>query len=290
MNIKKKQRGFTLIEIIIAFALFAIMMGGIYGIILLAMNNNKAGEVKQKAALYGQEVFEDIKSGSINKIDNEMYDISGINLKEDSSSIFKGKKTFKDGYEAEITMERNTSITLNHSNDNIKFHDFNITVSGENGLIRLKSDDKEKSLHYNTESDDSLKIIVNTKTKDKIKQVEIKDEKNNKLLTLYHEIGKDKENYQIRLFLDLKDYRAINKDSSLKKIIIDVYNEDDIPLNIILKNSSKVNVSVNGNLGKVQGYDINSELYNITVEIKNKNIKRDEKLFTGYSTQNVRFN
>ncbi len=113
LKISNKNKGFTLIEIIIAFTLFAIMMGGIYGIVISAMNINKAGEVKQKAALYGQQIFEDIKGGNIISSGDD-YNISGINFKCVSSNKtkFEGNKDLDSGYSAKIILEKVNNIKV----------------------------------------------------------------------------------------------------------------------------------------------------------------------------------
>ncbi|GAA0077213.1 hypothetical protein UT300005_15910 [Clostridium sp. CTA-5] len=313
MNIKKKQRGFTLIEIIIAFALFAIMMGGIYGIVLSAMNNNKAGEVKQQAALYGQEVFEEFKCGDITKTETNSIMLSNnIVLQPVGESNYEGEGYLdKDNkYYAKITVKKNDSITLDKDikagdgsgkeepkEKTIKTCDFNIALSGESSPIKVKEGKSNiGNLEYNTEVNENLKLIINTKTKDDEKVVVIKDKNNKEILTAKSGIEKDNDkDNSIRLNFNFEEYKVKSKvDDKYKKVEINVFNQDDIGLNIVLKKSEKVDVEVNNKLGKVRVYDNRVEndesvklgqLYDITVEIK-KN-KEDASIFAGHSSQNI---
>ncbi|SFD09141.1 type IV pilus modification PilV family protein [Clostridium uliginosum] len=315
MNVKRKRRGFTLIEIIIAFALFGILMLGIYGIVISAMNNNKAGEVKQKAALYGQEVLEEFKSGDITKSESGSIMLSNDIVLSQSveKSNYEGEGYLdKDKkYYAKIIVKKNTSIMLDKevtagegsseesSEEKApKTCDFNIALSGENSPIKVKDDKSKGNLEYDSASDEPIKLIINTKTKENEKVVVIKDENNNKILTTEKEIKKDedKEN-QIKLTFNFDQYRVESKldKNKYKKLEISVYNQDDSPLNIILKKSEKTDVEVKNKLGNVKVYDNRAEnnqssklgeLYDITVKVT-QNGNEGTPIFTGHSSQNI---
>jgi len=118
----KKHRGFTLVEIIISFALFAILMTPIYSIIISTMNNNKNGAVKQTAALHGQEILEGIKSGDIVTDKDKDGNIIAINKIGSLTLSNNGTIPLGEGYEAKVTINRNISMNmdkdLTSNNDN----------------------------------------------------------------------------------------------------------------------------------------------------------------------------
>ncbi|MBY6837660.1 prepilin-type N-terminal cleavage/methylation domain-containing protein [Clostridium botulinum] len=316
LKISNKNKGFTLIEIIIAFTLFAIMMGGIYGIVISAMNINKAGEVKQKAALYGQKILEDIKSKDVRKGEDGSLNISDeIVLSKnpnDSKYSWTGYLDKNNKYYTKIEINKNSSIILNNDEkeDNnsdgeeseeklIKTFDFNIDLDGDTSPIRIKSNNIENGkLEYDINSNEDLKLIINTKTKNNEKILVIKDRDNNEILTDKNYIKKeeDKDN-EIRLNFNFSEYKAKSKldNDKYKKVEIDVFNQDNVPLNIILKKSEKLNVGVNNKLGNIKVYDNRSEnnevlkngqLYDIKIEIS-KSPTDTTPVFTGYSSQNI---
>ncbi|WP_252234497.1 prepilin-type N-terminal cleavage/methylation domain-containing protein [Clostridium sp. ZS1] len=319
LKINNKNKGFTLIEIIIAFALFAIMMVGIYGIVISAMNTNKAGEVKQKAALYGQQIFEDIKSGDIRKDETGKIKISNEIIleedKNDSKYSWNGYLDKNNNYYAEIEMNKNTSITLNNSKKEgnnsdeeesekkiSRTFDFNIALSGDNSdsdYIRVKADTNENGkLKYDINSDKNLKLIVNTMKKSNKKILVIKDSNNKEILTTKSDIKKDEDkDNEIRLNFNFAEYKVESNldNNKYRKIEIDILNQDDVPLNVILKKSEKLDVEVNNKLGNVKVYDNRldndelskvGQLYDIKVEIK-KRQSDTTSIFTGHSSQNI---
>ncbi|NFI94675.1 prepilin-type N-terminal cleavage/methylation domain-containing protein [Clostridium botulinum] len=290
LKISNKNKGFTLIEIIIAFALFAIMMVGIYGIVISAMNTNKAGEVKQKAALYGQQIFEDIKSGDMISSGDD-YNISGINFKCVSSNKtkFEGNKDLDSGYSAKIILDKVNNITLDKDDGTSENNqEFKYTMeTSENGYsIKIKNSDKNIAL---TNNEEKVRFSIEVKTNSDSRNVIIKsDNAFNQLSDTKTITTDDKDKVMVSFnFYKLKFAYEVKKD-----VEIEIYNKDNVPLNIALKKPEGLKIDLVSKEGKVREFtnrgenDDNGlgELYSITTEIKDSkgNIK-----FTGHAMYNI---
>lgn len=313
-KISRKNKGFTLIEIIIAFAIFAIMMGGIYGIIISAMNNNKAGEIKQKAALYAQKIFEDIKSGEIIKDGYGKIKINNnieLNKDDDDKYSWSGYLDDKNDYYAYIEMNKNKSLLFD--NDEEKHEDsfddnnlidrtfnFNVDLIGDNTPIRVKSNSIEDGkLEYDINSNENIKLIINTKIEDNEKLLIIKDKNNKEILKDKIQITNEelkKESIKLNFnFLQYKIFNSESNENKYRNMDIDVFNQDEVPLNIILNKSKELDVKVSNKLGTIRVYDNrfesneslkNGQLYDIKIEIKQKP-NDTTSVFNGYSSQNI---
>ncbi len=290
LKISNKNKGFTLIEIIIAFTLFAIMMGGIYGIVISEMNINKAGEVKQKAALYGQQIFEDIKGGNIISSGDD-YNISGINFKCVSSNKtkFEGNKDLDSGYSAKIILEKVNNITLDKDDGTSENNqEFKYTMeTSENGYsIKIKNSDENITL---TNNEEKVRFSIEVKTNSNSRNVIIKSDNGfNQLSDTKTITTDDKDKVMVSFnFYKLKFAYEVKKD-----VEIEIYNKDNIPLNIALKKPESLKIDLVSKEGKVREFtnrgenDDNGlgELYSITTEIKDSkgNIK-----FTGHAMYNI---
>ncbi|AIY79496.1 type II secretion system protein [Clostridium botulinum] len=290
LKISNKNKGFTLIEIIIAFALFAIMMVGIYGIVISAMNTNKAGEVKQKAALYGQQILEDIKSGDMISSGDD-YNISGINFKCVSSNKtkFEGNKDLDSGYSAKIILDKVNNITLDKGDGTSENNqEFKYTMeTSENGYsIKIKNSDKNITL---TNNEEKVRFSIEVKTNSDSRNVIIKsDNAFNQLSDTKTITTDDKDKVMVSFnFYKLKFAYEVKKD-----VEIEIYNKDNVPLNIALKKPEGLKIDLVSKEGKVREFtnrgenDDNGlgELYSITTEIKDSkgNIK-----FTGHAMYNI---
>ncbi|WP_315078220.1 prepilin-type N-terminal cleavage/methylation domain-containing protein [uncultured Clostridium sp.] len=302
LKIINKNKGFTLIEIIIAFALFGIMMVGIYGIVISAMNTNKDGEVKQKAALYGQKIFEDIKSGPKN-IDGN-YKIGDINLTKESANKFIAKYEFESGYKAIVNIERNTDIILdkdytsNSDEENsedgssneykYKIYNFKFDIKSDGAKITIENDND--SIKLNNIEKNSTEFYIETVTKDSKKIVKIKTDNNS--LIANQELKKDGV---IKLTLNCSEYNSTASYAKYKDIKIHVSNEDENPVYVSIKKKEELDVKIVAESGVVKPFSNlpdefdgikSGELYDVTVEIKNK----DEIEFIRKASQNINFN
>lgn len=301
----KKHDGFTLIEMIISIALFAILMTPVYSIIISTMNKNKDGGIKQTASLHGQEIFEEIKSGSI--VTDTNGNITSIGDITISSSTGTGTKTFDENhdnnyddgdYEAKVTVKKNTSITLDknlveeNTNTDIKPYEFSMSLTGSSDADLKVNDNTLNDVDSNT-----LNLVITTSESDNKKVLTIKDGNNNEVLTSTLSID-EKLDKQIRLTINFSQYKIkdSSNDGNYKKVKIVVYNQDSIPLNICLEKSTDLNVTVDNKLGEVKVYDNRAEdseasnsgeLYDINVEITQKQGNETKTIFTGKTSQNI---
>ncbi|NFE85747.1 prepilin-type N-terminal cleavage/methylation domain-containing protein [Clostridium botulinum] len=290
LKISNKNKGFTLIEIIIAFTLFAIMMGGIYGIVISAMNINKAGEVKQKAALYGQQIFEDIKGGNIINSGDD-YNISGINFKCVSSNKtkFEGNKDLDSGYSAKIILEKVNNITLDKDDGTSENNqEFKYTMeTSENGYsIKIKNSDENITL---TNNEEKVRFSIEVKTNSNSRNVIIKSDNAFNQLSDTKTITTDDKD---KVMVSFNFYKLKSADEAKKDVEIEIYNKDNIPLNIALKKPEDLKIDLVSKEGKVREFtnrgenDDNGlgELYSITTEIKDS---KGNIQFTGHAMYNI---
>lgn len=290
----KKHSGFTLVEVIISIALFAILMTPIYSVIISVMNNNKYGQEKQTGSLYGQEIFEEVKNGDIVPVkDKDGGDIDISSKKSDLDiSGNKGTKQFGNGYEAAVTISKNTSINLNKNSNNtgIEPHEFKISLTGDNES-NLKVNDEP----LNDVSSDVLNLVISTSDN----KIVINDGDNNEVLTVPMNIKADNEKDKpIMLTIDFSEYKLKNNinDENYKNVKISVYNQCDFPLNICLLKSTDFDVSVESKIGDVKVYDNRAadgstsnpgQLYDINVEVTYKQGNEIKTVFTSKATQNI---
>lgn len=288
-----------MVEIIISIALFTIMMTAIYSMIISTMNNNKKAAIKQTAALHGQEIFEEIKSGNAIAVKNADGNIIGISkIGNIAISSTTGKKTFDDDndgiddYEATVTITKNSSIIIDK---NVNPYKCDISLSGDS-KDNLKVNDKPMPLKVLPS--DYLTLVVNSNISDDKKNniLIIKDENNKEVLTSELLIDSKKDN-KINLTINFSQYKLKNSpdDGKYKKVKVIVYNQNDIPLNISLEELGDLDVALDNKLGKVYDDRINGgmskpgELYDIKVEVTEKSDKT-KTVFYGESSQNINVN
>lgn len=298
-NHYKKHNGFTLVEVIISFALFAILMTPIYSMIISTMNNNKNAAIKQTAALHGQEIFEEIKSGNVVAVKNADGNIIGISkIGNISISSTTGKKTFDDdndgidNYEATVTITKNSSIIIDK---NVNPYKCEISLSGDS-KDNLKVNDKPMPLK--DLPSDYLNLVVNSNISDDKKNniLIIKDENNKEVLTKELLIDPKKDN-EINLTINFSQYKLKNSpdDGKYKKVKIIVNNQNDIPLYVSIAESGDLDVAIDKKLGQVSDNRINvgmskpGELYDINVDVTEKSDKT-KVVFSGKASQNINVN
>ena len=208
-NHYKKHNGFTLVEMIISMALFAILMTPIYSMVISSISHNKNGEVKQKAALYGQGIIEKIKSGSV--VVDGSANITKIDDVDISTPTNEVINTLDDGYKAKVTITKNNDISINKNNGTVAVVPFefaislrgstkdNLTVNGENLSSRADL----------LSSDNPLVLVINTNTSTtttiKTKTLTVKDENNNEVYksdkTKELPIAKDMDEIKLKINL-----------------------------------------------------------------------------------------
>ncbi|GEA29219.1 type IV pilus modification PilV family protein [Clostridium diolis] len=302
MKIKlKKHRGFTLIEMIISLALFAILMTPIYSMVILTMKQNNDGGTKQTASLKGQELFEKIKSGDIVPVEDNSGNITAIKIGDKVIQVTSNKiiDDLGDGYKAKIEIQKNSSVNLNKETTTIRTNNFNISLSGNNNPVKIKSDNENGELNYNN-SDDTLELVINTKTGVNSKLLDIKDKYNNIILQDGCFNLNDTDNGSpIKLILNFDEYKVLNASNSnkLKNVDITVYNQDSMPLNLCLQKSNDLNVNIDAKLGNVRVYDNRTKsdsklggLYDIDIVVTQTIEGETKTIFTSRTSQNINQN
>ncbi|MBN7574173.1 hypothetical protein C1H57_00040 [Clostridium sp. 2-1] len=312
----KKHGGFTLVEMIISFALLAILMTPIYSMIISTMNHNKSGEIKQTASLQGQEIFEEIKSQSISPVMDGSGNTTGIKIGgtviptsiNPESGKREAVKDIGNGYKAKVTITKNNSINLDKTVTSIATSNFSVNLSGPTTLGTLTvglNSGKEGILHY-TDSEDVLNLVVNTKTEGNKKLIVIKDKDNNVIkdkdgneLSSELEVSDEEKDNQIKLTLNFDNYKVSRETdpAKLRSVRVSVYNQDDVPLNICLQKSMDLDVSVDTKMGNVRTFDNRTsssnrlgELYDIDVVITQTTNGETKVIFTGKTSQNININ
>lgn len=311
-NKYKKHGGFTLIEMIISFALFAIVMTPIYSMIISTMNHNKSGEVKQTASLQGQEIFEKIKSEDIVPVKDGNGNMIGIKIggKVIQTSTNQVKQDLGNGYAATVKILKNSSINLDKTVTSIATSNFNVDLSSSNTSTTINvevNNEKNGVLNY-TALDDVVELVINTKTDGNKKLIVIKDKNNNVIKdnngkelspTYQLDVSDTEKNNQIKLIIDFDGYKVLSTTdrTKLRNVKVSVYNQDDVPLNICLQKQIDLNVIVDTKIGNVRVFDNRAsndfklgELYNIDVGVTQTINGETKTIFTGKTSQNMNVN
>lgn len=140
---RKSKKGFTLLEVIISFALISIILIPIANIVLTSVKINKTTENKQQAKAVLQETVENIKA-----IDSLASAVStpltnGITLSEttveDNKSIYSLSGNVN-GFSIEGSIKENSVVTNNKVSEmkvdrTIYFYDGSISISNGKGII-----------------------------------------------------------------------------------------------------------------------------------------------------------
>ncbi|MCF0239605.1 MAG: prepilin-type N-terminal cleavage/methylation domain-containing protein [Streptococcus gallolyticus] len=127
MKLKCKKKGVTLLEVIVSVAILAVISVPVGGMLITSVKTNKQVEDKQKAALLGQEILEEIKvvefdDLGVTKLSN------GIEIEKDSVNT-DGLITYKATSNNEVN-GFNVSIDLVQDKNSI----FGQTVANIEGL------------------------------------------------------------------------------------------------------------------------------------------------------------
>ncbi|MBU3160434.1 prepilin-type N-terminal cleavage/methylation domain-containing protein [Clostridium frigoris] len=288
--IKKKKRGFTLIEVLVSIAIFSIMSIPVSMMVISGVKNSKSGEYKQKAAAISQQIIEELKSNNAvsasnsNKIELRSGSLdavpatTGHNIRFSKTNI---NVDTKNSLTADVTFERRNLEYNNRSIENTVAYDLTIEMNKDTINV-IKADKSHKLIPIVIGSDFEIINNPNNGDNDNIKLVW----KNRNDLT---EIGSYKR---------ISDSSGITNSGKIK--IVSGDNTDNIflennltnPLQIYVfsGNDSKVNnfTYSNGlvqlyedNLNPPTGEDLNNNgVYDITVKIyKNENSSNEVKVY-----------
>lgn len=263
----RKSEGIALTEVIISIAIISLIVTfGARSMMTNSMENSKAGEVKQQAAMYGQQIFENFKSPEIPKtISATGMNVSDIyKLQGTDEYITDTPKELGNRYKASIKVKANTSgigTVLNKEIDIAKSYPekLDITHAPSTLIIYVKKIDTEK-------------------------EITIIDENGNKLL---HDIFPFDDTKKMPIKLSIN----FNRNETLaieKNVEIKVCNQGEEYINIVCEDKPKnlfLSLAQYGE-GEFTFYDksVDKDLYDITV-----NITRDGKtVFNGSASLNMK--
>lgn len=294
---QKKLKGFTLIDTIISFALFSIMLTALYMIIIVSMNNTSKSEEKQKAALYGQQVLEEINNASVNTDKDGLISIKLLMKdKHNKEIVINNNEDYEleDGYKISINATKNDSITLGKKED-VKSYD-NLCIY--KAKIKWNSSPLEIDAEVNSNTNKE-KVSFNNNDKNIVFNFRVYKEENNIIFDLNdNKIIQEKyeeDNSVVKAELNFNDYSVIDNfnkgdENKYKNVKVEVYNELDIPIHLCLvKPNLNMNIETDTMIGKVNLYDNRFDKSNLkelyTIDIK---VFKDEKvLFETNVDQNL---
>lgn len=303
-----KYNGFTLLEVIISFAIIMILISGIYGIMMASVKNNKSGEIKQKEALYGQKIFEDFRSKDITKTlteDGEKYVLTfsnGLILKGNSSYI-ANDYDLKDGYKADIKVTRNSSTIGSGQTFQDMKSDYSYTVNLKKSDLQSAwmSDESNKDgweqTEVNPESAAKINIEVNTNASGKTISVNVEGSHTFTKSFNYNSLTKSNDkNKEIRLSINCEDYNLkenlIRNDKGFE---VHVFNHDAVPLNLCFQKTNTIYGEAVQEIGAYRLYNnrfskepiSEGNLYDVSVKVRNINTSEDGIVFKGEISQNI---
>lgn len=303
----KKHGGFSLIEIVISMAIITIISVAVYDGYMLMIKGTKQGEVKQTSTLIGNEISEQIKAVSENKIFESLPDLSNIKL-TDKIQLQReekdGKVTYTslplyldedglfvtDNYRYRLNVRLQPKKTNNGDNisieevlsdtDNTDIQNRNISIIKEkNENAKIVSKDKtEIGNLLNIDEDKTIEINVN-----KTNSNEIKIDGDDLGDLDYDDVNTNKKQ---QITIDLKYCTG--------KVAIEVTNETKIPLNLFVLNSSNAEViNKKGILHEYRRSEVGSKigtLYEVNIEIfddKSMDGFKDKPIFKTNFVQNI---
>lgn len=274
----KKNKGITLIEIIISVSLLAILFVSASSIILNMIKGNIKAENRQQAAYLGQNILDELSDDmnfTIRSDDKGQYFnlLNGEKIYKQKQDIFKGDIITKyKNNEYEINVLINKNFTENKIINNLlKYSDFDWRLSITNDKYSLASNgfmevENQIFKDINIEVNRGMNIKINENYYD------LNGEKKN-MLVIYLQDEEKKE------YVDIK----INNKSDE---IIDIY--------VIKENiDSSLKVSIRGKQGNVYYLPVkeeyvSGEIYGVSVSIKEKS--HEDILFEGHIVSKISFN
>jgi prepilin-type N-terminal cleavage/methylation domain-containing protein len=255
---RKSKKGFTLLEVIISFALISIILIPIANMVLTSVKINKATENKQQAKAVLQETIENIKA--IERLSTESSNpfINGITL---SKSMGEDKKLIYslsgnvNGFSIEGSIKESSVVTNNKINEikvdkTIYFHKSSISISENSESLSIGEAIKKSSGGLVTPSEEvTIKMSDGqdiTITYGENKNItSIPTPENNALLICL------KENDEKKLKLNIEN------SSERKKLKIYLYNGEKIS-----ERDDVIISELNGPIELIEGIKNNEDIVN----------------------------
>lgn len=314
----RKCDGFGLIEVMISMAIIGIISMSVYNGYILAIKQTKEGQVKQTAALEGKKVIEEIKSADTIQLPNAANGTINVNNvislnRQGTSDVylrfldqnFDNTDEASVKYVERITIDPTGTMSDNNNNGGISFNNTNTTLNPNdiNYKIYMSKEKQQDNsikdfIHDNVNESNKQELIdqdvitlsmylenhyINNVTIDSShRDITIKDIDGLTLLSRTLPIG---NNGKVNINMNFKGYKQI-ENSTIKPVVINLYNETtDIP-NIYLEKANTVSAHVNIFRGKMNLYDNRAEdanqarigtLYNIKVEVMDYKKYQDDQ-------------
>ena len=277
-NSSKKNKGFTLLEIVISLTLGAMLIGVSYTMLITSMKMNKKSGERQSASYYGQQILEKFKSADVpmnltgDKSTGYKINLGDIVLeKNPTSNSYSGQYDLNNlnnvhnlnGYVADITIIRNESgIGAGQKqaiSNTANTYTLKISGSGKDAEISIdkknnEAEEESKPEKLEVKKDNLLnyfEVIVDVEKDSNFKKVCVN--------------GKYKREFfnedSIRFNLDFSSYDFNfegEKEISNPQFRIIIKNHDDKDLNLCIQKSNllETRVYVENDSGEIEDADI----------------------------------
>lgn len=309
LKVKNKEKGFTLIEVLISLAILAMVIVPMLSMVLGSVKTNKAGEDKEKALYVAQEYVEKFKNADSFSVgaDSDFKDVPDNPDFQYKQTITELDYKFPDKNSNTRTtfssIEYDGKIEIDSDPNNIlsTIKEKN-TTSGEDDTIGdeklpiLISDNKPydntleiidgKNQYDSNDTHENNKIYVKLSNKDSnLQEISI-----NKNASIDNKNGGQKSGYIIILF---KGQNQAGEEVPKIQIKASNYCEQSLTIYLAEENNKKVDYSFANDSGKVQvysnimvhdgNYANNSRVYKINIEVRKKNGESLQKV-TAYKS------
>ncbi|MDU1412359.1 MAG: prepilin-type N-terminal cleavage/methylation domain-containing protein [Clostridium sp.] len=284
-KVSAKNKGFTLLELVISLALIAILIIPISNLVLGSVKINKAGEDKQQAGLKLQEVIENIKLVDLPKNVDEKIEVgNGVYVVKDVGGAF----SISDSNNKDIKIEGTIKKTVLSEGEEVSnsIGDTEITgaiyYDGESKRVAISEYDSNKKL---SEAVENINTSVTRSVKDMILKISKLNNENIKVTCInkngseqFYEHLKTKAYNSDSILLYLNNNEAEKLDLKLKSVEgkeLNIYlfkddgiaSRDDISL-----------LSLEGNVNIISGLTKENISNLITYEVTLSAIKGEKQL------------
>lgn len=291
-KIYKRKKGISLIEILISIAILAIISIPISGMILTSVKTNKQSEDKQKAALLGQQILEEIRSKTVDIKSDEIILSTGVKLSksfDEENKKYSFNTTNSDenynGFCANVTLEQYSDLGVDESKLKTNY-DLEISIDKKNTNFIISVNDEEVEINEL----DNIKILITNNQED------IQLNINGVFIRVFNKKIDPKSGY-INIKLNNGDLysklsiKIINNREDSMTLYLDNTNTKD---NDNDKDNDTKNISIenlNGTIKRINNFtesDENIEERKGTMfEVKVSITKDSNKLFEGSSIKNI---
>lgn len=273
ISIKRKKKGFTLLELIISIGILSIIVIPLSNLVISTFKMTNNARIKQEATNIAQKYMEKIKA------DNNM-NLDEIIDKEETFLSY-GYPSSENGYSISYIINQEEDYYLPHASysgvDSNTF-DYKFELPEEGELVNIYSNTQLINTH-NIPSGLELNVNINNERLDEItSQNEITYKINGDTKTPINKTKANNENIYIRI--------DVNRDDLTNPLVINAKNECSGQLIFYFVKSDKLSKEVQckvinegGNIVKYENINDNtstiqkSRLYKIRIEIEKNNEK-----------------